>query len=335
MTEEGKFSRAMAKSAGATSSIFSAPPTPVAEAPPAPRTAATAHAAPAAVFQRIKDHWGPPTASVMLFHDRGGQFASQMRSLRANIAALNNGVPPRVITVTSAGREEGKTTVCANLAAALGEVETGRIIIVDGDIVQPSLHLTMNVRVQSGLRDVLREGLKLDGHIYETAIPNVDILPSFGIGPDEGFEGPLHQRCPQLLALLRKYYSYVIIDTPPVLAGSPAATFAKHSDGVILIARLEQTRREVVKRTADDLTDAGAKLIGCVLTHQKHHVPDLIYRFLGTTPTHYYRYGRDRRTTEAGAPRSPASVEAGRSGTEEAPPAKTSPLQQVKSSETE
>jgi capsular exopolysaccharide synthesis family protein len=256
----------------------------------------------------------------MLFHDRVGQFASQMRSLRANIVALNNGAPPRIITVTSAGREEGKTTVCANLAAALGEVEMGRIIIVDGDIVQPSLHLTMNVRVQSGLREVLREGLKLDGHIYETAIPNVDILPSFGIGPDEGFEGPLHQRCPQLLALLRKHYSYVIIDTPPVLAGSPAATFAKHSDGVILIARLEQTRREVVKRTADDLTDAGAKLIGCVLTHQKHHVPDLIYRFLGTTPTHYYRYGRDRHAAGAGA---------------ETQPAKTGPLQQVKSSETE
>jgi capsular exopolysaccharide synthesis family protein len=296
---------------------------PVAEAPTAPRTAATSHAAPAASaagIQRIKDRWGPPSASVMLFHDRVGQFASQMRSLRANIAALNNGAPPRIITVTSAGREEGKTTVCANLAAALGEVETGRIIVVDGDIVQPSLHLTMNVRVQSGLRAVLQEGLKLDGRIYETAIPNVDILPSFGIGPDEGLEAPLHQRCAQLLALLRKHYAYVIIDTPPVLAGSPAATFAKHSDGVILVARLEKTPREVVKRTADDLTDAGAKLIGCVLTHQKHHVPDIIYRFLGTTPTHYYRYGRDRRAKGAGA---------------EAPQAKAGPLQQVKSSETE
>ena len=258
--------------------------------------------------------------SVMLFHDRVGQFASQMRSLRANIVALNNGASPRVITVTSAGREEGKTTVCANLAVALGEVEPGRIIIVDGDIVQPSLHLTMNVRVQPGLRAVLQEGLKLDGRIYETAIPNVDILPSFGIGPDEGFEGPLHQRCEQLLELLRKHYSYVIIDTPPVLAGSPAATFAKHSDGVILVARLEKTRREVVKRTADDLNDAGAKLIGCVLTHQKHHVPDFIYRFLGTTPTHYYRYGRDRRAKEAGA---------------EVQQAKAGPVQQVNRSETE
>jgi capsular exopolysaccharide synthesis family protein len=316
MTEEGKFSRAMAKSAGAVSPVspVAAPVparAPVAEAP-------EAQAARAAAFQRVKDHWGPPTASVLLFHDRVGQFASQMRSLRANIVALNNGASPRVITVTSAGREEGKTTVCANLAAALGEVESGRIIIVDGDIVQPSLHLTMNVRVQAGLRAVLQDGLKLDGHVYETAIPNVDILPSFGIGPDAGFEGPLHQRCAQLLALLRKHYAYVIIDTPPVLAGSPAATFAKHSDGVILVARLEKTRREVVKRTADDLTDAGAKLIGCVLTHQKHHVPDAIYRFLGTTPAHYYRYGREPRAKEAGAPQ-----------------AKTASLQQVNRSETE
>ena len=324
MAEEGKFSRAMAKSASAVVS----PTAPVVAPPPspAPVTAKQAAVAPAvqasrvAPIQRIKDRWGPPTASVMLFHDRVGQFASQMRSLRANIVALNSGASPHVLTVTSGGREEGKTTVCANLAAALGEVEPGRIIILDGDIFQPCLHLTMNVRVQSGLRAVLQEGLKLDGHIYETAIPNVDILPSFGVGPEEGFEGPLHQRCPQLLALLRKYYSYVIIDTPPVLAGSPAATFAKHSDGVILIARLEKTRREVVKRTADDLTDAGAKIIGCVLTHQKHHVPDLIYRFLGTTPTHYYRYGRDQRAKGAGM---------------EVSQAKAGPVQQVNRSETE
>jgi capsular exopolysaccharide synthesis family protein len=316
MTEEGKFSRAMAKSAGAVSPVV--PPIAPGPSPVRAAEAPAVHAGRAAAFQRVKDHWGPPMASVMLFHDRVGQFASQIRGLRANIAALNNGASPRVITVTSAGREEGKTTVCANLAAALGEVETGRIVIVDGDIVQPSLHLMMNVKVQSGLRAVLQDALKLDGHIYETAIPNVDILPSFGIGPDEGFEGPLHQRCAQLLALLRAHYAYVIIDTPPVLAGSPAATFAKHSDGVIVIARLEKTRREVVKRTLDDLSDAGAKLIGCVLTHQKHHVPDTIYRFLGTTPAHYYRYGREPRTREAGEQQ-----------------AKTAPSQQVNRSETE
>jgi len=319
MTEEGKFSRAMAKSAAAVSPVSPAG-APVPSSSPSVGGPPSAHAARAAAFQRVKDHWGPPTPSVLLFHDRVGEFASRVRSLRANIVALNNGASPSVITVTSARREEGKTTVCANLAAALGEVETGRIIVVDGDILQPSLHLTMNVRVGPGLRAVLQEGLKLDGHVYETAIPNVDILPSFGMGPDEGLEGPLHQRCAQLLALLRKHYSYVIIDTPPVRAGSPAATFAKHSDGVILIARLEKTPSEVVKRTAKDLTDAGAKLLGCVLTHQKHHVPDRIYRLFGATPTHYYRYGRSRPANGAGA---------------EAQQAPTDPSQQVNRSETE
>ncbi len=196
MTEEGKFSRAIAKSAGAVSPVPH-PAAPVSAPTPTRSLVVESPAAQAAArapaFQRVKDHWGPPMPSVMLFHDRVGQFASQMRSLRANIVALNNGAAPRVITVTSAGREEGKTTVCANLATALGEVESGRIIIVDGDIVQPSLHLTMNVRdVQAGLRAVLQDdGLKLDDRVYETAIPNVDILPSFGIGPDDGVRRPL------------------------------------------------------------------------------------------------------------------------------------------------
>lgn len=290
MTEEGKFSRAMSKAAGSAGPTGQ-PAAPVAE-PRASPPAAPARSAEPAPFQRVQDCWGAPAESVVLFHDKVGQFASQIRALRAKLLAPPRGTPPRVITVTSASREEGKTTVCLNLAAALGEVDTGRILVVDGDIIAPSLHLAMNVRVRTGLREVLQDGLKLDGHIYQTAIPNVDILPAPGIGPDGGFEAPIHQRSGQLLELLRKSYSYVIVDTPPVLAGSQAAAFAKHSDGVILIAQLEKTPREVIKRAADDITHAGGKLIGCVLTHHRHHVPNAIYRFLGTTPSRYYRYGR-------------------------------------------
>jgi Mrp family chromosome partitioning ATPase/uncharacterized protein involved in exopolysaccharide biosynthesis len=215
-------------------------------------------------FVRIPGHWGPPSPDLAMVHGPSGCIANEFRHLRAKLLALNGGRPPRVITVSSAVPSLGKTSFALNLAAALGEVEIGRILIVDGDFVQPSLHLAMNVRVQSGLREVLLDGLKLDGRVYETAIHNVDILPSLEIGPDAGFEAPLYQRCKDLLALLRNYYSYVIIDTPPVPAGSLAVTFGRHSDGLILVAELGKTPRYVVAAALNDVAASGVAVLGCV-----------------------------------------------------------------------
>ena len=114
---------------------------------------------------------------------------------------------------------------------------------------------------------------------------------------DGTHEGQLNRDCAALLAELRKYYAFVIVDTPPVLAASQACTFAKNCDGVILVARLEKTPRDVVRRALQELTLSGANVVGCVLTHRKHHIPNFIYRLFGSTPHYYYNYGRSRDKT--------------------------------------
>jgi capsular exopolysaccharide synthesis family protein len=292
MVDEGKLTRAMAKS-GAADKLSQAPSAPAHEPRTAP-AAPLAPVAPAAQSRAVPDHWGPPSPDVALFHDGASAFASQVRGLRAKLMAMNDGVPPRILAVTSGSREEGKTTVSINLAAALAEIHAGRVALIDGDLLRPSLQEVLNVRVDEGLNEALADNLRLDGRIYETAIPNVDVVPSKLSPPSEGIEALLHQQCGRLLQLLKRSYAYIVVDTPPVLAGSPAATFAKNSDGVILVARLEKTPRHVVTRANDELANAGAKVLGCVLTHHRHHVPNFIYRFFGTTPANYYRYGHAR-----------------------------------------
>lgn len=315
--EEGKLSRAMAK-AGAGDKLASDRPAPATEPYPLTPLASVAATGPAAMNRaakdvpppaRVKDRWGTPLASVALFHDKASQFASQMRGLRAKIMAMNHGRPPRVLTVTSGSRSEGKTTVSANLGAALSEIETGRVLIVDGDMLQPCQHAILNIQADTGLNDVLNHDLQLDGCIYETAIPNLDLLPAHPTAPGNNTETLLHQRCARLFSALQRHYAFIIVDTPPVLAGTQACAFGKHGDGIILVARLERTPRQVVKRALDELVNAGGKVVGTVLTHHAHHVPDVIYRFFGTTPVHYYRYyGRNRNHL-------PPPVEAGHSAT--------------------
>ena len=295
MTREGKFSRAIRKS-GSEQRLEAMPQTGT-QSPPS--AAARGRDADSPAFRRVKDHFGTPGAHVIMRHDERGEAASQIRSIRARILASTNGALPRVITVTSSARKEGKTTIAMNLAAALAEVAAGRVVIIDGDLPSPGLDELANVQHTTGLNEILDNNLQFDGNVYETMIPGLDIIPARAMGSENNYEGVLSQRCGELVARLRQFYSHVIIDTPPVLAGGQAITFGKHSDGVLLVARLEKTQREVVKRAQEELERSGAKVLGCILTHRKHHVPDLIYRFLGTTPRAYYGYGRGRNGSRA------------------------------------
>ena len=172
---------------------------------------------------------------------------------------------------------------------------------VDGDLLGPtrSLSVLAGVTPEAGLADLLAGDLNLDDHVYETRVPNLDILPSRSIEineqgeqdeQEEHIESQLHQSCKALLARLAQEYAYVIVDTPPVRASSYACTFAKHSDMTIMVTRLERTSRHVARRATMQLSEAGATKIACLLTHQKHHIPSIIYRLFGTPSSYYYGY---------------------------------------------
>jgi len=306
MAHKGKFARALSKGSRekrAPQNNIASP-----DRPPVTPLAVKAKAkskAKSLEIRRVKSEGVAPQPQAVLVTDRGGEVASQIRACRAKILALNDGRPPCAITVTSGGREEGKTTIAFNLAAALSEVNPGRVLLLDGDVLNPNINKMLNINPPTGLNRILEnDNLSLDGNVYETIISNLDIIPSQPVSPESFIEARLHQRCGELIDQLRRFYAFIIIDTPPVLASSQACTFGKNSDGTLMIARLERTPRHVVKRATSELIGAGANLIGCILTGHKHHVPSLIYRFFGTTPSRYYRYGPQKskhEKTRAGA----------------------------------
>jgi capsular exopolysaccharide synthesis family protein len=287
MTEEGKFSRAMSK-AGEGGQLSERPEAAGPGAPAGPKDAAPA--LPEAPGPVQTGTAGEPGSGVVMFHDRNGGVAAEIRAIRARILALDNGDPPRVITVTSSNRGEGKTTMALNLGAAFCEVENGRVVVVDGDIPAPGLHLLANVKPREGLVETLRDGLLLKNRGYATQVPGLDIIPGRAGSNPDGLESLLMANCGPLLQKLRGLYDFVIVDTPPVRLTSQATTFAKHSEGVVLVAELEKTSRNVVKHAADHLRESGARLVGCVLTKRRHHIPDLLYGFVGTRSGYYY-YG--------------------------------------------
>jgi len=244
-------------------------------------------------------------ATAVMLDESAGDAANQFRVLRARLLAIDNGEPPRVLTISSANSREGKSTLALNLAIALAQVERRPVVLVDGDACGGGLSELAGIQATTGLADVLAGDLRLNGNVYSTSVEGLDIIP-MALPPDDGhsdaalknefernvrwFDRLLSQQCEGLVAKLRELYAFVIIDTPAALASNHATVFGKHSDGVILVTRLEHTRRQVVRRTCQELRDAGAKILGCVLTDRKDHVPEFVYRLF--SPPRYSGYGR-------------------------------------------
>ena len=239
-------------------------------------------------IRRAKTAYDEPDGAVVMYHDKWGPAASQVRAVCHKILASGENEAPQVITMTSGTREEGKTIFGFNLAVALNEAQEGRVLVLDSDLRGPGVHRLAKVKPAKGLPEILRNGVDLDGNIQETRIEGLDVLASPHVAELDGQQGLLSQKCPKLLDKLRRHYAFIIVDTPPILGSSEARIFGKVSDGVLLLARLERTPRTVVKRSLEELKKSGANVLGCILTDRQHHIPNFLYSLLGNSSSYYY-----------------------------------------------
>lgn len=284
----GKILRALQK---ARTGHGEAPSLSAAEAAPGPAVPTVNRAEPP---ERIADRHHDPDPHVVAFWEKGSEYAAQFRALRTKLLAPSSRRIPRVIVITSGSRGEGKTTTATNLAVTFAEGEQARVLIVDADVYRPAVHRMLGVQAAKGINHVLNRDMDLRGVLYRTTIPNLDVLPAAADRTAPCSETDFDAYGPELFRRLRGYYDYIFIDTPPAISTSHAAVIGRHSDGVILVVRAERTPRQVVQRALQELKAGGAEVIGCILTHMRHHIPRWLYRLLGTTPEHYYSYRRAR-----------------------------------------
>lgn len=213
---------------------------------------------------------GKATSSIMLSveglvtvthsRDRG---AEAYRALRTKILFLRDKLPLKTLVVTSPTIGEGKTTTAANLATALAQ-QGVRVLLIDCDLRRPRLHKLFGTTRAPGLTDVLKSTVQAHDAIRQTAVEGLHLLPrgTRTLQPAELLGGGW------MVAALRqlgKQYDMVILDTPPVLSASDAASLSARADGVLLVLRAGQTERAVAQEAMHQLSAVGANVIGAVL----------------------------------------------------------------------
>ena len=183
--------------------------------------------------------------------------------LISNVKFANVDNPYKIIMFTSTVVDELKTTVCSNFAFTLVHNEK-KVIILDLDTRKPRLHEVFNVERHNGIVEYLSGDLKIED-IIKHSDNGVDVI-SVGKEVTNPITLLESQKLSDLVKSLRDEYDYVVIDTPPLVVCNDAAIISNLSDCVIYNVAINQGKKKEIKAGLEQLSDAGANIIGINVT---------------------------------------------------------------------
>jgi capsular exopolysaccharide synthesis family protein len=193
------------------------------------------------------------------------------RTLRTNLDFSSLDKPIKTMLVTSAGPEEGKSTVLANLAVTTAQ--TGRkVILVDCDLRRPTLHNTFNLKNTVGLTTMIVDDTAMESPpLQDTGVEGLQLVPSGPLPPNPS-ELLGSRRMEEIIAALLERADVVLFDAPPVVAVTDAAVLATKVDGVLLVINAGGTKRDYARTAKIRLEKVNANLLGAVLNNVRFDV---------------------------------------------------------------
>ena len=231
---------------------------------------------PAARLASRRIAWLPASTRVPL-QLKGADAASRehanlAEAYRATLTSILlptlHGQGPRVLVLTSPEAGAGKTTVTSNLGMATAEIGR-RVLLIDADLRRPRLHRLFEIPNSFGLTDILRittplEEIPVNQLVRQTKIPGLCLVPS---GPTtDGLTSLLYSpRLTEFLERVAKEFDLVLIDAPPMLYFADARVLGRHSDGVILVLRSGQTKRDAAILARQRFDEDGTCVLGTIL----------------------------------------------------------------------
>jgi capsular exopolysaccharide synthesis family protein len=166
-----------------------------------------------------------------------------------------------VLLVTSAAGGEGKSLTAMNLAMSLSASVEGRVLLVDCDLRRPQVHERLGLQDTPGLSD-LSALPDCDVGSFVSKVGNLDVMPGgTGLSDPAGLFNSRRTR--EILARLREEYQLIVLDSPPIVPIADSHFLAGLADGVIVVVRARQTRRELLQGAIESL--GATNILGIVL----------------------------------------------------------------------
>ena len=190
------------------------------------------------------------------------------RRLAATLHAEQSEHGTKVLMISSAVPDEGKTLTAANIALTLSESYEFRVLLIDADLRRPSLDSLFSIGRAEGLNEALTSVPPRQIPVIRVS-KYLSLLPAGKPDPDP-MSSLTSERMRRLLAEAAAQHDWVIIDTPPVGILTDAKLLGSMADGALLVVRAGKTPSTLVQQAIDVL--GRDRILGVVLnrTETRH-----------------------------------------------------------------
>lgn len=194
------------------------------------------------------------------------ELVERYKKIAAHVSGEAHKTEAKTILVTSVREHEGKSTVSANLALSLVK-QSYKVLLIDGDMRRPtqnSLFLEPGEKLNATLGDLLMgkvsmgEALKYDkGRGLHLLLNDHNFVNSTDIVSSEYMK--------KLIDVVKKYFDFIVIDSPPMSLMADAEVLADLSDISVLVVSYDLVLAQDLNDAIDSLRDCHAEFAGCIL----------------------------------------------------------------------
>jgi len=213
--------------------------------------------------------------------DRKSEIAEAYSSIATSLSFLTDHGVPRSMMFTSTVANEGKSTSAYALAETISRLGK-KVIVVDADLRNPSIHTFYGIPNEHGLSNCLSGGAAIEDLVAHPADSKVEVLPA-GPPPPSSVELLSSDRMNQIVRQLGTMYDHVLLDGPPVLGLADAPLLSRVVEGVVLAIESNHVRARRIKDAVKRIEAAHSHIFGVILT--KIHKRNAAYGY-------GYGYGR-------------------------------------------
>jgi capsular exopolysaccharide synthesis family protein len=213
------------------------------------------------------------------------------RGLRTRIHYSSIKTELKTILITSCAPQEGKTTICVNIAGSFASLGK-KTVIVDCDLRKPRVHSLFKENRIPGVIDYLFGKEDFAEIIRPTAMKNLFFIPSGTIPPNPA-EMLESTQMEEFFAKLKSSFDLVIIDSPPIIAVTDSEILARMVDATILVVSADTTEIDLMEKSVELLKSDNINFIGTVLNNFTYKSG------YGSYYKYYYYYSRPTNGTGA------------------------------------
>lgn len=204
-----------------------------------------------------------PIISSVIDDELNYSVLEMYKTIRTNLMFTTQSSGCKIVIISSAVPNEGKTTSCYNLGITLAQTDS-KTLIIDCDLRKPEIHKHFNLYGIPGLSEVLAKMSTETKVIQGTEYPNLKVMCA-GTIPPNPVELLGSSSMDSLLDKLSFEYYYILLDTPPINLLADTLTLSVKTDGVVMVIKQDKTTHPELRNALSGLEFVNAKVLGIIL----------------------------------------------------------------------